>query len=262
MDGTLLNNASEVAPRTTAAIAAATARGAFFTTISGRSLMGMRQFAAGIPWNTPIGIFNGAMIVDPADGYVHYQQGVDAEDARWILRWAREEGTNYFLWADQELYGNALGDPLFAYAAMSGATPRLIEDEERLLARSIAKILWYDTPARVAGWMRHVREEQKGGAMRTVNVSTSAPDFIEFNHADVSKGAALGRIAEMLGVPQEETIAAGDEGNDLSMVKWAGLGIAMKNATPPVKEAADLISPWTNDEDGLARLVEQYLCRF
>ena len=60
-------------------------------------------------------------------------------------------------------------------------------------------------------------------------------------------------------VSREEIIAVGDETNDLPMIRYAGLGIAMKNATQAVLDEADEIAPWTCDEDGLAKLIDRYL---
>ena len=69
---------------------------------------------------------------------------------------------------------------------------------------------------------------------------------------------ALARVAEILGIPREETIAIGDGENDISMLRWAGLGIAMANAPENVKAAADVIAP-ACDEDGAAWAMEKYL---
>ncbi len=254
MDGTLLNSRSKVAPATTDAVRRVNEAGKFFTVVSGRSLVAVRQFAPDLPLIRPFGIYNGAMIVDLA-GKVYYEQPLEKEDARLVLQIARERQTQVFVWIGQEMYGNVWDEVLTTYAKLSGITPRLFEDDEQVLAQPIAKILWYDTAENIADWLAEFSQSMAG----RMNVSTSAPEFIEFNHCDVSKGRCLERIGELLGVPREQIIAAGDETNDLPMLEYAGLGIAMKNSTPAVLEAADVVSPWTNDEDGLAKLIEQYL---
>ena len=142
-----------------------------------------------------------------------------------------------------------------AKGADAKETAKAAQSDEQILKMPIAKILWHDTPANIAFWLADLSKSLAG----RVNVSTSAPDYIEFNHADVSKGLCLQRLGELLGVPREEIIAAGDETNDLPMLAYAGLGIAMKNATQAVLDEADLVSPWTNDEDGLAKLIDRYL---
>ena len=80
--------------------------------------------------------------------------------------------------------------------------------------------------------------------------------FVEGLAASVSKGTAAARLADRLGVAREEVMALGDGGNDLAMVEWAGLGVAMGNAAPAVRAAADVIAP-SQAEDGAAWAIEQ-----
>lgn len=254
MDGTLLNSRSKVAPATTDAICRANEAGKYFTVVSGRSLVAIRQFAPDLPLSHPFGIFNGAMIVDMA-GKVYYEQPLEKADARMVLQEARKRGAQVFVWVGQDMYGDVWDEVLTTYAKLSGITPKLIESDEKMLEQPIAKILWYAPADNIAAWMAEFTDSMAG----RLNVSTSAPEFIEFNHIDVSKGLCLKRLGELLGVAPEETIAAGDETNDLPMLDYAGLGIAMKNSTPAVLAAADMVSPWTNDEDGIARLIGRYL---
>jgi Cof subfamily protein (haloacid dehalogenase superfamily) len=81
--------------------------------------------------------------------------------------------------------------------------------------------------------------------------------FVEGLAAPVSKGAAAQRLAARLGVAREEVMALGDGGNDLALVEWAGLGVAMGDASPAVQAAADLVAP-TQAEEGAAWAIERY----
>jgi Cof subfamily protein (haloacid dehalogenase superfamily) len=84
--------------------------------------------------------------------------------------------------------------------------------------------------------------------------------FVEAVSPVVSKGRALAFLAEHYGIAREETIAVGDSGNDLSMVEWAGVGVAMGNAIPEVLAAADWLAPSVED-DGVAAVIERYVLR-
>ena len=86
----------------------------------------------------------------------------------------------------------------------------------------------------------------------------NSTEALEIVPTGVNKAAGLARVAEILGIPREETIAIGDGENDISMLRWAGLGIAMANAPENVKAAADVIAP-ACDEDGAAWAMEKYL---
>ncbi len=86
----------------------------------------------------------------------------------------------------------------------------------------------------------------------------SSSVMLEFMRNDADKGTGLAALAARLGIAREEVIAIGDGENDIPMLRWAGLGVAMANAPDDVKAAADLIAPHC-DEDGCAQIMEKYL---
>ena len=86
----------------------------------------------------------------------------------------------------------------------------------------------------------------------------SMPRFLEIVNAKVNKGEALRFVAEHFGVKREEVMAIGDSNNDIAMVEYAGLGVAMGNATPRVKEAADVMTA-SNAQDGVAKAIREYI---
>ena len=84
--------------------------------------------------------------------------------------------------------------------------------------------------------------------------------FTEVTSPNASKGNALAFLAERYGIPQAATIAVGDSDNDISMIRWAGLGVAIGNAAPEVIAAADCVAPSVFD-DGLAAVIEEFVLR-
>jgi Cof subfamily protein (haloacid dehalogenase superfamily) len=89
-------------------------------------------------------------------------------------------------------------------------------------------------------------------------VVKSAPYFLEVLNKQAHKGAAVKNLAEHLGIKQEEVMAIGDNENDLTMVEYAGIGVAMANATENVKNAADVLTA-SNEEDGVAEVINKYV---
>ena len=87
------------------------------------------------------------------------------------------------------------------------------------------------------------------------NIVKSAPYFLEFNPLEANKGDSLRNLAEVLAIKQEEIMAFGDQENDLPMIEWAGMGVAMGNAVLSVKEAANYVTA-TNDEEGICQAVD------
>ena len=92
-----------------------------------------------------------------------------------------------------------------------------------------------------------------------ITLFTSKPYFLEILPPNLDKGTALAFVAGKLGIPREEVFAVGDSMNDEAMIRWAGCGAAMLNADPRIKEIADVVTERTNDDDGVAAVVERYI---
>ncbi|MBP2622923.1 Cof-type HAD-IIB family hydrolase [Streptococcus oricebi] len=90
-------------------------------------------------------------------------------------------------------------------------------------------------------------------------VFKSRDQILEWCPKEAHKANGLAKLIAHLGLETSQVMAMGDEANDLSMIAWAGLGVAMKNAVPAVKEAAEVVTPLTNDEDGVAWAIEKYV---
>ena len=91
-----------------------------------------------------------------------------------------------------------------------------------------------------------------------IEITGALPMNLEINAAGVNKGKAMIELGKLLGIPREEIMAFGDGNNDLKMLKEVGTGVAMENAIPSVKEAADYVT-LSNDEEGVAKFIEKYM---
>ena len=90
----------------------------------------------------------------------------------------------------------------------------------------------------------------------------SSKIFLEFLHRGIEKGSALKSLASYLNVKMDETMAIGDAGNDISMIKAAGIGVAMKNAFPEVLEIADYITENDNNNSGVAEALNKFIIMY
>ena len=124
-----------------------------------------------------------------------------------------------------------------------------IEDDE-----DIVKVMMIDPQEKLDEAIKKLPKD----LYEKYSVFKSAPFFLEFTNKEVDKGKGLKKLGEYLGIKQDEIIACGDAGNDLSMVEYAGLGVAMENATDDVKKAANYIT-LSNDEDGIVHVVEKFI---
>jgi len=92
-------------------------------------------------------------------------------------------------------------------------------------------------------------------------VTSSVPEYVEMMNKNVSKGRALALVADYFGVSSSEVMAIGDSYNDVDMLRYAGVGVAMGNSSDEVKSAADLVVP-SNDEHGVAVAIDTCLTEF
>lgn len=124
-----------------------------------------------------------------------------------------------------------------------------------LKGQDIAKIVFADPD------IPHLQEIEKElrPILGDVNVTYSSNRFLEFNHKGVSKGQGLLRLAEHLGIPCDETIAIGDNYNDVSMIQTAGLGVCVQNASDEIKVLSDYVTKATHDEDAIAEVIDKFV---
>lgn len=256
MDGTLLNNKGEITPGTLRAIEKAVESGVIFTISTGRPLQGIERYSQLLNLKAPIIAYNGALIVVADTGEILFQQNLETEDARQILKFGTRYHTTMCVWSDNQLYGNILNGRIYDYKRMSQVEPRLIEDEEALLRQGITKILWYDEVGAIRRWQKRLACE----TFENVTFCTSKPVFLEFFNSKVSKAVALEKVGQLYHIKREEMIAIGDGFNDQTMLEYAGLGVAMGNAPEEIKKIAAHVTA-TNEEDGIAAVVEQFILR-
>ena len=256
MDGTLLNDKNEITPDTVNTIRQAVSQGLIFSLCTGRPIQGVERYQKQLGIQGPVITYNGAMILDSATGDVLYKQELETRDARKILEAGLKYNTTMCIWSDNKLYGNQLNERIHEYSQATKVTPLLMPPIDELLTQGITKILWYDDISKIQQIEKELRETAH---FHGVTFCTSKPFYLEFFSGKVSKAAAIDRIGEIYGFTQAETIAIGDGFNDLSMIRHAALGVAMRNAPEGVKEYADYITTGTNNEDGVAEVLKKFI---
>lgn len=255
LDGTLLKDDKTISLTNMRALLDAMKAGVRICISTGRAWPGAKAFVRQIGCNAAVITSNGAMIIDSADESIMYECTLDRDVAKQIYDIGNELGMTQIVWAKNVLYGNKLNARISDYGYRFGKMePQKVTDFDKLNAQGILKILWYDDPECISG----VQKKISGRITGDVNICTSNIDLLEFFSSNVSKAAGLDRISSMYGIDPGEVIALGDGHNDIEMLHWAGLSVAMGNATDEVKAEADLITS-TNEQDGVARIIQTYI---
>jgi Cof subfamily protein (haloacid dehalogenase superfamily) len=260
LDGTVMGDGESISPAVVAALQAARARGVRVVLATGRADGLARKYAARLGLRDPIICYHGGMIVDGETGEVLYEAIMPSELAVAAIRWGRQRGRHLLLFADGKLWIDELRYPPSVYEHWMGLPLHEVDALDAALeACQVCRVLKVidflsdtekDTPSVILEW-----REAFGGrllAMRT------HPLFIELTSPEVSKGHALAWLAARWGTPRAQVIAVGDAENDLSMIEWAGLGVAMGQAPAHIRAAADWVAP-SVAEDGVAAVVARFI---
>jgi Cof subfamily protein (haloacid dehalogenase superfamily) len=192
------------------------------------------------------------VIHDPVSGEDVYRRTMTAEGAELADAFFRERDIPVAVFTTDGLYLDPRIPNWQLWRPPPLASPRDLREIGRLQEHKILKVVAHAEP-KVADRLHPCAAEALG---EDLYVTRTAPTLVEALHLGVSKGEALQRVAGLLDVPRDEIIAFGDSDNDLPMFAAAGIRVAMGNAVPEVKAAADLVT-LSNEEDGIAAALEQ-----
>ena len=259
MDGTLLNDKSEITPDTKTALDRMTAMGHHLILSSGRplpSILEVRKLQ-GIDYpNTLIISNNGALIYNCDTESNILAHRLDMEDIRYIIGEAEKQHLHIHAYTDTEIVCHELNDELRFYTRRTHLPLKCVENIADSLEQGSFKLQCIHLTDRsvLERFRDHIMPHMGG----RVQVIFSSDQYLEILPAAAGKGQALLYVAKYLHVPHIRTYAIGDAENDISMLKAAGTGIAMANADPAVKEAADIVTEKDNNQDGLVEVIEKY----
>lgn len=268
LDGTLFDNSSRISERNLAAIRSITDKGIHVVISTGRPFEGIPfDQIKGTRINYAI-TANGSGIYEISTGKCLYENAMDEELVTPIL--------NFLLTRDIHMD---------AFIGGKGYTPvQCVETAQKLTVPSSIKKYIITTRTRLDNILQFIHENQLKVQKMTLNFYPAADgtlidreivrkflvsnpsittvcggyNNLEFTRADASKGVGLRKLAEILVVDPDATMAIGDTENDLAIIEAAGIGVAMGNATDAVKARADYVTT-TNTKDGVAAAIEHFI---
>lgn len=258
IDGTLTNSQKEVTSATRQALDAARDRGHIVALASGRPTGGLRMMTEALDFKKYGGYimsYNGACVTNTETGEAVFKNPLPDYVVPWMCHYAQDHGLGMCTYIGEELLSGAHVDRYIEQETrINQFVRRQVDDFTPLMRTDFYKVLLTGTPMLAA-------EHEKRLAHRFIgrlSVYRSEPYFIEVMNRGVSKADAIAGLLERLHMEREDVIACGDGFNDVSMIRYAGLGVAMGNAQDAVKAEADVVT-LTNDEDGLVPIIEKYL---
>ena len=253
LDDTLLDGSGQLSGYTLEVMAEVKRRGIRLIPCSGRTHASMYPFVAKLDTSLPYIGGNGSEIVG-ADHRLIEQLTLDVELAREICAFLSENGLYVQVYTDEAFYYSVECDIARRYKQSSGMKGVAVGDVCAFLSFATPKVLSVGAPEDVLRLMPLANERFLGRAAFTM----SKPYFLEAEPPGATKGEALLRLADRIGIVPERTAAFGDSLNDMSLLAFTPNSVAMANAIPELRAAAAHVCR-PNTEDGVARFVAEHI---
>ncbi len=269
MDYTLLNKQKEVSERNKLAVQRAIEKGVHVVVATGRIYTSARVYGKLLGVNTPIIASNGAIIrIASFNDPVHfdktiYRNNLKTEAILEMIRLSHRYDLFCHLFSEDTIFAEKLANISKRYTEWN----QFLNEADRVKIR-IVEDLAEAVTAEAGGFVKAVvvdEDSEKISGIRNdilktglVSASQSLRDNVEVMNKDVSKGNAVKFLVDMYGIRREEVIAIGDNENDVSMIEYAGLGIAMENADETLLKAADFVTGHY-ERDGVADAIERFI---
>lgn len=266
LDGTTVGISNQIQPPVQQAIAAAQAKGVQVAIATGRMFCSAVRFHRDIQSHLPVLAYQGALIKDPITEKIYRHLTVPRSSAAQLLDYFEQpnlrDRLSVHFYVNDWLYVRQLTPESITYGERSGIEPIPVGDLRQLLtpdAPEPTKVLALsDDPQIIDDLLSSLRQQHSPAELYfTKSVAT----FFEATNPQVNKGTAVQYLAEtILQLQPEQVMTMGDNFNDLEMIEYAGVGVAMENAPDDVKATADWIAPDV-EAHGVAAAIEQFILR-
>lgn len=257
MDGTLLSKDHTISNANKEAIKKAREKGIRVVIASGRPIDGLRKYLQELDLVTEedyVISFNGSLLQNAKTNEVVAKTTLKGSDLLYLYEIAKTLNLDIHGFSKK----GCITPRMNYYSDIEGSINKidvhLVDYRDILPEEDIIKVMMVEEPSKLDAAIEMLPEE----VYEKYYVVKSAPFFLEFMNKETSKGTALKILADKLGIAQSELIGVGDAGNDLDMINYAGLGVAMENGFEEVKKAADYITK-SNEENGVAHVIEKFI---
>lgn len=258
IDGTLTTSSKEISPETKRGLKMIQERGHIVMLASGRPTPGMLRYAKELELAKYGGYllsFNGARIINCKTGEIVYQRTMPLDIIPALFEYAKAHDCGIISYeGDEVIAGNGIDEYIELEARINGMPVREVENFADYITFDVNKCLMTAPPEKAEICVKELQE--KFGDI--LSIYRSEPFFIEIMPQNVDKAASLDRMLESVGLTKDDAICCGDGYNDITMIAYAGVGVAMANARDEVKAVADYVTK-SNDEDGLVDVIDKFI---
>ena len=258
LDDTLLRSDLSISYRTRNAIKRTEAAGVTVVLASGRVPAAMDRFSRLLGMHKRLGYIishNGALIQESHTEKTIHEARIEPEIALTVCDLAAAEGFPVQIYEDDIMYVSQENEYSAYDQKLTGLRQVVVENFRAMVGQGCYKLLIPGDPMLLSPLENLLRAYLDDD----VTLFTSKPYYLEILPRNTNKGTALAKVAELLGIEQKETMAIGDSMNDEAMILWAGFGVGMANGEEHIKSIADLVTDHSNDDDGVAEVIDKYI---
>ncbi|MCL2560120.1 MAG: Cof-type HAD-IIB family hydrolase [Turicibacter sp.] len=257
IDGTLVGSDHNILPETREALIKAQEKGLKVVLASGRPTPGMMALSKALQLEKFGGFvlsYNGGRITNMKTEEIVHEQFLTPSEAHEVYDLAKALGVNMMAYDGGEILTVDHDQYIQLESDINEMPLRPIDDFKTAVVNNTIKTLTTGEPERIAE-VETVYLEKFGDRF---SICRSMPFFLEVMPQGINKAASLGKLLDALGLTREDLAACGDGFNDVEMIRFAGLGVAMDNAVDEVKAVADHVTR-SNDDNGIVDVVEQLI---
>ena len=257
MDGTLLREDKTISSETFAAIKNARSKGVKVVLTTGRPLKGIKRYLEqlGLITEGDYAITcNGSVVQETKTGKVIAEKRLTYQDLLDIYQLSKDLNLNIHALTANTCLSPKVSKYTQLEADINKIPLEILDYNTMDSERKIIKAMLVDEPEILDEAIKRIPKE----FYDRFTIVKSAPFFLEFLNKSVNKGVGVELLASSLNIKQEEIICVGDADNDIHMIEYAGLGVAMANAFPQVKRKANYITH-SNENDGVAHVINKFI---
>ncbi len=259
LDQTLLNNDKSISQENLEAITKMLERGHYFILVTGRPIATGKIVVKELGMTKPgcyMVAFNGAVIYDCAADRILAERTMPMEVMREIIDEAHKAGIYVQTYQKDTILAENYSRELDFYLNNARMRYRIVPDLYTSLEKEPYKaiLIELEDQEKLLRFQReHMHLEEKSNSFFSCN------QFLEYCPANTDKGSGVHYISYFLNVPMENTIAVGDERNDIAMIRAAHIGVAVQNAHPDLKEVAEYVTEHDNEHGAIAEVIERFI---
>ena len=256
LDDTLLRDDYSISSRTKELLTEAQNRGVKVVLASGRPTLAMMHYAEELQlgkFDSYMISFNGAVATSLKNNKILFESSLTQSEVHSLYDFSIENKVHILTYSDKGIISETDSEYIDVEIKLTGIPHHKVPCFKTEINSSAVKCILLEHP----DYLKQVEKKLKA-ERPDLSVSRSKPFFLEVMPYGIDKASCIDFLAKRLGIEQSEIIAVGNAGNDLTMIKYAGLGVWVDNVTPELRHHADCIVA-TNNNDGVAEVIERFI---